>query len=65
MEHSTEFAALKLTDRIMTQMDNTELPINIFLDLSKAYNTLDHTILLAKLEYYSVKGVTLGLVTNY
>ena len=57
MERSTEFDALELTDRIMTQMDHNEISINIFLGLSKAFNTQDHTILLAKLQYYGVKGV--------
>ena len=48
-EHSTEFAALELADRVITSMDNNETPINIYLDLSKAFDTLDHEILLAKL----------------
>ena len=60
-----EFAALKLTDIIMTQVDNNEIPINIFVDLSKAFDTLDNTKLLGKLAYYGVKGVALGLVRNY
>ena len=42
--HSTELAALDLTDRIITALDNHTTPLNIFLDLSKAFYTLDHTI---------------------
>ena len=34
-KHSTEYAALKLVDRIITQMDKKEVPIDNFLDLSK------------------------------
>ena len=64
-EHSTEFAALELIDRILTRMDNKEIPINIYLDLSKAFDTLDHSILIDKLEFYGVKGVTLDLLKNY
>ena len=46
-------------------MDNKEIPINIYLDLSKAFDTLDHSILIDKLEFYGVKGVTLDLFKNY
>ena len=53
-KHSTEYAALELVDRIITQMNIKEVPINIFFDLSKAFDTIDHTILLAKLIYYGI-----------
>ena len=65
MKHSTEFAALELTDRTMTQMENVEIPTNIFLDLPKPFDTVDHTILLTKLDYYCLKGVALDLVRHY
>ena len=39
--HSTEHAALELTDRIITNIDNKKSPLNIFHDLSKAFDTLD------------------------
>ena len=63
--HSTEFAALELIDRIITQMDKDELPINIYLDLSKAFDTIDHSILINKLEYYGIKGSHLRLIHSY
>ena len=49
-KHSTEHAALELTDRITNKMDTNEIPLNIFLDLSKAFDTIDHSILLNKLK---------------
>ena len=55
-EHSTKFAALELADRVITCMDHNETPIHIYLDLSKAFDTLDHKILLAKLQYYGIRG---------
>ena len=63
--HSTEYAALELIDRIITQMDKDELPINIYLDLSKAFDTIAHSILINKLEYYGVKGSHLRLLHSY
>ena len=62
--HSTEYAALELVDRIITKMDNNEVPISIFLDLSKAFDTLNHKILLNKLKYYGI-GVPLQLFKSY
>ena len=64
-KHSTEYAALELVDRIITQMDKKEVPINIFLDLSKAFDTIDHTILLAKLRYYGIHDTALLLLKSY
>ena len=54
--HSTELAALELTDIIITALDNHNTPMNIFLDLSKAFDTFDHTILLDKRLYYGIRG---------
>ena len=44
--HSTELASIKLIDRITHNLDKGKIPISIFLDLSKAFDTLDHVILL-------------------
>ena len=44
--HSTETAAIELTDTLLQNLDNGDIPIAIFLDLSKAFDTLDHTVLL-------------------
>ena len=63
--HSTEYAALESIDRIITQMDKDELPINIYLALSKAFDTNDHSILINKLEYYGIKGSHLRLLHSY
>ena len=55
--HSTELAALEFTDRIMRikkEMDAKKMPFSIFLDLSKAFDTFDHSVLLSKLQYYGI-----------
>ena len=46
-------------------MDKKEVSINIFLDLSKAFDTIDHTILLAKLRYYGIHDTALLLLKSY
>ena len=64
-KHSTEYAALELLDRIITQLDKDEIPINIYLDISKAFDTIDHIILIDKLKYYDVHGTNLNLFSSY
>ena len=63
--HSTELAALELVDRITIDMDKMKTPISIFLDLSKAFDTLNHDILLHKLKYYGIDGVAHQLMRSY
>ena len=46
-------------------MYKNEIPIDIFLDLSKAFDTIDHTILLHKLKYYGLEDSTLRLFESY
>ena len=50
---------------VTTQLDNKDIPLNIFLDLSKAFDSLDHAILLNKLKYYGVIGTPLQLINSY
>ena len=64
-KHSTEYAAMELVERIIDEMDKNNVPINIFMDLSKAFDTLDHQILYHKLEYYGLKDKSLELLQSY
>ena len=63
--HSTETACLELVDKLMKNLDKGETPIGFFLDLSKAFDTLDHNILLNKLHHYGVKGIELQWFHSY
>ena len=64
-ELSQRYMLYELADRVITSMDHNETPINIYLDLSKAFDTLDHEILLAKLQYYGIHGTPLELLKSY
>lgn len=64
-EHSTELAAVELTDRIMEALDKQHIAVSIFMDLSKAFDTLDHSILLSKLKFYGITGTALEWFTSY
>ena len=63
--HSTELASIELIDRITQDLHKGKIPISIFLYLSKAFDTLDHVILLKKLNYYGIKSVELKLFQDY
>ena len=63
--HSTELAALEMSDKITTHLDQGKIPLAIFLDLSKAFDTIDHTILIDKLRYYGLKGNSLNWFKSY
>ena len=63
--HSTELAAIQLVDRLTKQMVLGNGPTNIYIDLSKAFDTLDHSILLDKLSYYGICGVENLMLRTY
>jgi len=62
---STELAALDLTDRVVEQLNNKCIPINFFLDLSKAFDSIDHNILISKLIFYGFNTMAIRLIRNY
>ena len=64
-EHSTELAALELVDHLHNELDKKNVPIAIYMDLSKAFDTLDHNILLHKLKFYGVNGSELSWFESY
>ena len=55
-KHSTTHALMKLTEDIRQALDSGKFSCGIFIDLQKAFDTVDHKILLAKLENYGVRG---------
>ena len=63
--HSCEYAAMEITDKIFKYLDNKKLPLAIYLDFSKAFDTINHKILLHKLKYYGVSGEPLKWFENY
>ena len=50
-KHSTNLATIELMTKILQATDNNEYTIGVFLDLAKAFDTVNHEILLTKLEH--------------
>ena len=52
-------------DKIGNAVKRNEITLGIFIDLSKAFDTINHDILLYKLEYYGFRGVALDWFKGY
>ena len=63
--YSTPHALIHLINRISSAIDQRETTIGVFLDLSKAFDTLDHQILFTKLEHYGIRDVALQWIKSY
>ena len=57
--HSTDMALLRMVNDITREMDNKNFAMGIFIDLSKAFDTVDHSLLIKKLQYYEITGISL------
>ena len=64
-KYSTELALIELIDRIYSQLDEKKIPIAIFMDLSKAFDTIDHDILICKMEHYGITHLELQWFRSY
>ena len=63
--HATSHAIITLTERVSKALDTGKIVVGVFLDLKKAFDTVDHNILLKKLEKYGIKGNILNWFKSY
>ena len=64
--HSTSLPLAHLNiNKISSAIDRYEITKGVFLYLSKAFGTLDHEILFAKLEHYGIRDVALKWIKSY
>ncbi len=63
--HSTDLALLDIYNKISSSLALHHHTIGIFLDLSKAFDTIDHNILLTKLQHYGIRGRAFDLLSSY
>ena len=63
--HSTDHALVSLTESIKASLDKNRFGCGIFIDLQKAFDTVNHDILLKKLEHYGIRGIALNWFESY
>lgn len=63
--HSTELAITNIQNTLLKNLDNNDITCTVFLDLAKAFDSVDHEILLKKLEKYGIRGLPLKLLESY
>lgn len=61
----TETALFKITKRILEVLDNGDATCGLFLDMSKAFDCLDHNLLLEKLQYHGIGDIVLNWMKSY
>ena len=64
-KHSTGHAINYSVNKIISELQQRNHVIGIFIDLSKAFDTLDHSKLITKLEHYGIKDMSLDLQKSY
>ena len=64
-KHSCNTALVKLIEKWMTSIDNGDIVGTLFIDFRKAFDMVDHTLLIKKLEYYKFSDVSLSWFKSY
>ena len=64
-KHSTNHALIEITETIRQALDNKKIACGILVDLQKAFDTVNHDILIAKLEHYGIRGIVNKWFASY
>ena len=62
---STSLAILELVEEITNAIDDRKSTVGVFIDLKKAFDTVDHNSLIKKLEHYGIRGLANKWVRSY
>ena len=63
--YSTSIALSDICNELLHNLEENKISCTVFLDLAKAFDTIDHTVLIKKLKQYGIRGIPLELLKNY
>ena len=63
--HSSNHTLISITEKIRKALDEGKFACGVFLDFQKAFDTVNHKILISKLEHYGIRALPLHLFQNY
>ena len=61
----TALALIDLVENLTKELDKKKITVGVFIDLKKAFDTIDHSLLIKKLEFYGIRGVPLNWLESY
>ena len=63
--HPTEHAIVKLSNQIYELFERNQYTLGVFIDLSKAFDTVNHSVFIKKLQMYGIRSVNLAWFCSY
>ena len=64
-KHSTNHTLIDITENIRQALDSKNFACGVFVDLQKAFDTVNHDILISKLEHYGIRGIANNWFASY
>ena len=64
-QYSTSHVLINIIDNIRKALDDGNIGCGVFVDLQKAFDTVDHRVLLAKLNHYGIRGISNDWFKSY